>query len=529
MGLSTAYVNGSIYTMESEGDTCSAFVVRDGKFIFCGDSAKAAKMADEAVDLGGAAVLPGLIDTHHHLYAYACILGLLTLDKVKSMQELKDVLREYAKHVPKGEWIFGFGFENEAFTDDTRLPTKEILDEACPDHPVLINRWCMHFFSANSLALKAAGIDRNFVPEVEGTVIFGEDGEPTGVLSDSAAQRVSDLIPESFGTLEAKKNALEKAIQKLNEKGLTGVHPVQGRQVDLMEYMNAYQELNLEGRLHIRVYLGYDELPNMDIRTGLGDDMVKYGYYKLFLDGAFGGHTAAMIDPYSDEPENSGVLNYTQEELTGLIREAASRHLQVGVHVIGDKAAEMLTTAIEAVHAEGLMPDPRFRMIHMQLLNEDIIARIKKLPVIIDTQPIFIHTDMHWIESRVGSERMQYMNPWGRLQKEGIILTAGSDSPGADFDPWLGIYAAVCRKTADGFPEGGSHMEQAVSVYDAVCMYTKNAAYASYEENSKGTIAEGKLADFVVIDRDIFSIDPEEIKEVQVKQTYLGGRCVYSE
>ena len=514
--------------MEEEGSRCEAFVVKDGKFAFCGSSEEAAAAADEVIDLKGANVLPGLIDSHHHLYAYACILGSLTLDHVKSMQELKDTLREYSKHVPKGEWIFGFGFENEAFTDDKRLPTKEILDEACPDHPVLINRWCMHFFSANSLALKAAGIDRDFVPEVEGTVIFGEDGEPTGVLSDSSAQKVSDLVPPSFSTIEKRMDAVENAIKKLNEKGLTGVHPVQGRHVDLMEYMNVYQELDLEGRLNIRVYLGYDELPNMDLRSGLGDEMVKYGYYKLFLDGAFGGHTAAMIEPYSDDPGNTGVLNYTQEELNDLICEAGRRHLQTGVHVIGDKAGEMLITAIETAKDKGfLSEDARFRMIHLQLLNEDMIARVKKLPVVVDTQPVFIHTDMRWIEDRVGEERMKYMNPWKRLIDEGMILTAGSDSPGADFDPWLGMFAAVNRTSADGFPEGGSHMEHALSVYEALCMYTKNAAYASFEEDIKGSIREGKLADFIIVDRDIFKCPATELKDVKVLSTFLGGRNVF--
>ncbi|MBQ8151532.1 MAG: amidohydrolase, partial [Firmicutes bacterium] len=304
---------------------------------------------------------------------------------------------------------------------------------------------------------------------------------------------------------------------------------VQGRQVDLMEYMNAYQELYQEDRLNIRIYLGYDEIPNMDIRTGLGDNMVRYGYYKLFLDGSLGGRSAALLEPYSDEPGNSGVMNYTLDEVTELIREATKRHLQVGVHAIGDRATEMLTTAIETVAAEDLFPDPRFRMIHIQLVNEDLIERIKKLPVIIDTQPVFIHTDLPWIEDRVGKERMNYMNPWKRLIDEGMILTSGSDSPGADYDPWLGMHAAVNRTTADGFPKGGSHMEHAVSVYEALCMYTKNAAYASFEEKDKGTIEAGKLADFIVIDRDIVRVDTEELIDVKVRQTVLGGRTVYRE
>ena len=495
----TAYINASVYTMEKEGDKCSAFVVEDGKFVYCGTDEEARALADEVVDLGGKTVLPGLIDTHQHLYSSASNLVKLTLDKVRSMKELKEVVREYAKTVPAGEWIYGFGFDNEFFTDTKEMPTKFDLDEACADHPVLLSRSCMHFFSANSLALKMAGIDRNFKPEVEGNVVFGADGEPTGVVCDAAGAKIAGLIPDKLATLEAKKDVLEQAIRELNTHGLTGVHPIQGRHVELMEYMDAYQELKDEGRLTARIYLGYDELPNCCIRTGLGDEMVKYGFYKLFVDGNLGGRTAALLEPYSDDPDTVGHCNYTQDEFTALVRAAYQRNIQVGTHVIGDRAADMLTTAIETVYNEDPKPDPRFRMIHMTVLNEDIIQRISKLPVIIDTQPLFIHTDMPWMYDRVG-ERSKYVNPWGRLLKEGMILTGGSDAPGTGHDPWEGIYAIVNRKDLGGTPDGGWYPENCVSVYEALRMYTANAAYSSFEEDIKGTIKEGKLADFVVLD-----------------------------
>ena len=242
----TAYINASVYTMEKEGDKCSAFVVEDGKFVYCGTDEEARALADEVVDLGGKTVLPGLIDTHQHLYSSASNLVKLTLDKVRSMKELKEVVREYAKTVPAGEWIYGFGFDNEFFTDTKEMPTKFDLDEACADHPVLLSRSCMHFFSANSLALKMAGIDRNFKPEVEGNVVFGADGEPTGVVCDAAGAKIAGLIPDKLATLEAKKDVLEQAIRELNTHGLTGVHPIQGRHVELMEYMDAYQELRMK-------------------------------------------------------------------------------------------------------------------------------------------------------------------------------------------------------------------------------------------------------------------------------------------
>lgn len=524
---STAYINGKVYTMEQEGAVCSAFVVRDGKFIYCGKDDQARNVADETVDLHGAVVLPGLIDTHQHLYSYASNFEKLMLNQVRSMRELKGTLRDYARNVPEGEWIYGFGFDNEFFTDSKAMPNRYDLDEACPKNPVLLSRSCMHFFSANSLALNAAGIDRNFKPEIEGNVQFDAEGEPTGVVCDAAGARLAALVPDKLASMEAKKNVLEKAIHELNEHGLTGVHAIQGKHVDLMEYTDAYQELNLEGRLTARIYLGYDELPNCCIRTGLGDDMVKYGFYKMYADGNFGGHTAALLEPFSDKPDTSGQANYTQEEMTARVRAAYERNIQVGMHVIGDRAADMFTTAIETVYHENPKPDPRFRMIHLSVLNEDIIQRIKKLPVIVDVQPMFIHTDMPWIEARVGAQRAPYVNPWGKLLREGIILTGGSDAPGTPHDPWEGIYAAVTRKNLSGAPEGGWYPENCISVYEALCMYTKNAAYSSYEENIKGTITAGKLADFVVIDDDIFVMDPMKIKDIKVKYTYLGGRLVY--
>lgn len=529
MSQSVAYVNGRIYTMEAEGDTCTAFVVQDGKFTYCGDDEQAVRMAEEVVDLNGATVVPGMIDTHQHLFAYASSLTKLNLKPAKSMRQLKEMLHEYAKDVPAGEWILGVGFDNEKFEDGTAMPTRRDLDEACPDHPVILSRYCLHFFSVNSMGLAQGGIDRNYKPAVEGTVEFDADGEPTGVMCDSAAADVLATIPNKLDSFEAKKDAVENACRLLNMHGLTGVHAIQGKHCDLMEYTDVYQALKDEGRLSARVYLSYDELPNCCIRTGLGDEMLKFGFYKLYVDGNMGGRTAYMNEPYSDDPTTVGVANYTQEELTDRVRAGYLRGMQVGAHVIGDRAAEMLTTAIETVYHENPRPDPRFRMIHMSILNPGIVERISKLPVIVDIQPMFISTNVKWADSRVGyGERGQYLFAWKKLLNAGITMTAGSDNPCESYDPMESIYALVNRKNLECYPEGGWHAEECIGVYDALAMYTKNAAYASFEEQIKGTIKAGKLADFVVLDADIFQIDPMKIKDIQVDKTYLGGKLVYS-
>ncbi|MBR0173126.1 MAG: amidohydrolase [Lachnospiraceae bacterium] len=530
MAKSTAYTGGIVYTMEREGETVSAFVVENGRFVYCGDDETAKSLADEQVDLKGAVVMPGMIDTHQHLYAYSRNLTKVNLEKARSVRDIKEMLAARAKETKKGEWILGMGFDHEKF-DEHRLPTRYELDEACPDNPVVITRYCLHVNVANSEALNKGGIGKGFKPHVEGTVKFDEAGEPTGELNDEAATDILALVPDPLASREARKNILEKACHELNSHGLTGVHPVRAAHVDLPEYIDLYQDLKDEGRLTLRVYVGLDQLPETDIRTGLGDDMVKYGYYKLFADGNIGGRTAWLFEPFSDDPvdpENTGVPNYTLEELTPLVRAAYERNIQVGMHVIGDRAADMFVSALETVYRENPKPDPRFRVIHASLVNDDIIARIAKLPAVVDIQPNFLSNNLKWQDARFGKARETYQYCWRKFLDAGIMLNAGSDSPVGFYDPFWSAYAIVNRKNLEGEPEGGWHPENCVTPYEALRMYTWNAAYASFEENIKGSIKEGKLADFIIIDADPFNIDPMKIKDIHVEKTYLGGACVYT-
>ena len=525
--MKTAYVNGNIYTMKAEGDTCSAFVVEEGKFLYCGTDAKAKELANgETIDLKGATVLPGMIDTHQHLFAYARDLLKLNLKPATSFAKLLKLIKEKADKTPDGQWIIGTGFDHEIFTDKKELPTKEDLDNVCPNNPLIITRYCLHVNVGNSLALQAGGIGPGFHPNVEGTVEFRPDGQPTGTLRDQAAADVIALIPDTLNTLQGKKDAVEQACHKLNSCGLTGVHPIQGLHCDLPEYTDVYQELADEGRLTARVYLGYDCLPNCSIRTGLGDNMVKYGFYKLYTDGNMGGRTALLSEPYEDDPTQCGIPNYTQKELNAKVQAAYDRNIQVGAHAIGDKAADMFITAIEHAYNANPKMNVRFRLIHASLLNKNVVERIAKLPIVVDIQPMFVSTNAHWSESRVGHERSKYHYCWRKLLDKGVIITAGSDSPCETYDPMYGTYAITTRQGLDGYPEGGWFPEERVSVYEALCMYTKNAAYVSFEEDIKGTIEKGKLADFVILDKDVFHTEPHEIKNIKTERTYLGGKQI---
>lgn len=528
--MTTAYVNGIVYTMKAEGDRCSAFVVEGNRFLYCGTDEEARRLAGgNVVDLHGATVLPGMIDTHQHLFAYARDRLKLNLKKAESFGQLLELIRRRGEETPDGEWILGTGFDHEKFTDRKVLPTREDLDRVCPNNPLIITRYCLHVNVANSLALKAGGIGPGFRPKVAGTVEFRPDGQPTGTLRDAAAADVMALIPDPLSTREGRKDAVEAACHELNSHGLTGVHAIQGLHCNLPEFTDVYQDLSDEGRLTARVFLGFDRLPGCSIRTGLGDDMVKYGFYKLYVDGNMGGRTALLTHPYEDDPSTCGIPNYTQEELDAQVKLAYDLHIQVGAHVIGDKAAEMLTTAIERARADRPNADPRcFRMIHMSLLNQDVVDRIAKLPVVVDIQPMFVSTNVHWSETRVGHERSKYHYCWRKLLDNGMILTAGSDSPCESYAPMDGIYAITTRQGMDGWPVRGWFPEERVTVYEAVSMYTRNAAYVSYEEAIKGTIESGKLADFVLLDADVFHTDPEKIKDIGIEKTYLGGKLVYS-
>ena len=537
--MARAYVNARVYTMKNEGDTVEAFIIEDGKFFFCGSSDEAMRLIRagresgiwpdaEIVDLHGKCVLPGLIDDHQHVQTYARGLLKVDLTDARSIDEVKALVRAQAEKTAPGKLILGSGFDQTKFAEH-RLPTRWDLDEAAPANPVVITRYCLHINIANSLALEKGGIfDKDDVPH---GIERGENGKLTGCMQEREAAVLINTITDGVDLSDEElKDAVVEALHQLNSYGLTGVHPIQGKHCDLMEYTDIYQALKDEGRLTARIYINYDVLPGCNIRTGLGDEMLKFGFYKSYMDGNLSGRTAFMLEPYSDDPSTCGVCNYeSQEAITEHLREGYQQGMQIGVHAIGDRAADMLITAIETIYREDPHPDPRFRLIHMTTLNASLVERMSKLPVIVDVQPVFIPINVRSADSRMGdTERGAYTFAYKKMMDAGLMLTGGSDSPCDSFNPLDGVYALVNRKDYTGYPEGGWHPQECIGVYDALRMYTYNAAYSSYEETIKGTIKEGKLADFVVLDADIFKVDPMKIKDIKVEKTYLGGKLVYS-
>ena len=527
MNLVQRFVNGKIYTMEKEGQMVEAFLVSNGNFVKCGTTEEMRKeSADVEIDLQGQTVLPGMIDTHQHVVSYTESLQTVDLRNAKNWAEVKERLIERAKTTPKGCWIQGRRFNHEAWEEPV-LPDRKELDSISSEHPILISRYCMHVHVANTMALQMSGIDENFVPTADNSVGRDENGEINGILLENAVSPVLAAIPPYFSNKKELKDAVYEVIQDMNRVGLTGIHPIQGKFCDAVEYMWLYQELDAEGRLPVRAYVSFDEYPNLGIQTGFGNEKVRYGFYKIYSDGSLGSRGAKLFEPYSDDPSTTGVLNYTQEEFDEMCQKAYDMDLQVAAHAIGDAGLDVVLNCFEKLYNNNPKPGYRFRLIHIMCVNESLIERMKKLPVIIDIQPKFVSSNVRWSEDRLGPERAKYAYAWRRLIDEGLMLTGGCDSPVEPMNPFLGIYGVVTRKDLEGYPAEGWHPEQRVSVFEALEMYTRNAAFASFEEDIKGTIREGKLADFIVLDRNPFEIEPDELKEVQVLKTYLGGEKVY--
>lgn len=527
MDMDMIFTNGRFYSMAKEGETFEAMAVRDGKIADTGTNEEMTAYGSGSVtDLNGKTVLPGFIDSHIHLLSYCEGKGNVDLSGAKSLEELKGLLKARAEVTPEGKWITGVGFDHEHFPDK-KFPDKCDLDSVSRTHPIFISRYCMHGHAANSLAMKLAGITDGYSPEVEGSAIRNENGELTGVLWENSALPVIKTVPEYLDTYESKLEAVRQASLELSACGITGVTPIQGKACQSMEYLGIYQQLAERGELTVRVYAAFDEFPSFDIRSGFGNDMVKYGFFKIYSDGSLGSRTAALFEPYSDDPGNTGILIYSRGELESLVAKVYRAGLQVGIHAIGDRAMDMVVGAMEKSYYADPRKDYRFRLIHSSVLTPGILERMKKLPLVLDVQPSFVSTDLPWIEKRLGKERAELTFAWKTLMDSGLVLTGSADAPVESFNPLLGIYSAVTRRGWDGSPAEGWNPQEKLTPYEAVCLYTKNAAYASYEEKKKGTLEKGKFADFAVLNEDIFRVEPEKIRSLYVEQTYLGGARVY--
>ena len=523
-----AYINGRFYTMRVPGETVEAVVVRDGVFLYCGNRTEALRLSGgNCVDLGGRTVLPGLIDDHQHVQTYARNLMKVYLSGARSIEDVQALIHRRAAQTPPGKLILGTGFDQTKFTED-RLPTRWDLDRAAPDHPVVITRYCLHINVANTPALSRGGLLTS-VSLPDGVERDGS-GQLTGRMQEREAAQLINTITDGVDlTREELKDALVQALGLANSFGITSVHPIQGKLCNLFEQTDLYQDLRDEGRLTCRIYLGDDEFPGCSIRSGLGDEMVRYGFYKIYTDGSLGARTALFTRPYHDSPAETGTCHYDQAQLDEMVKAAYDRHLQTAVHAIGDQAVEMTLIALKKAHDANPRPwdQVRFRLTHCSLINDRIIGMLREMPMIIDMQPGYVSTNIHWSDDRVGPDRAPYLFAWRTLMDLGLTLCGSSDLPCENLNPLVGVYAVETRSGYDGYLPQGWQPQERLTRYEALSLYTKNPAYASFEEDRKGMIEAGKLADFAVFDRDICSVPAPELLQAQVEQTYLGGRLIY--
>ncbi|MCI7224278.1 amidohydrolase [Fusobacterium sp.] len=538
--LDTLFINGKIYSLRKEEEIFESLGVKDGKIKFIGNNDEASKYkAKKIINLNGKMMIPGMADSHLHLYAYCQNLTFVDLSDVHNISEMIFKMKEKAKETEKGNWIKGVNFDQSKW-EENRFPTLEEMDSISKEHPIIIKRCCLHAVVANSIALKIVGIGENYEAGTGGIVELDENGRPNGILREQSTKVFDDILPDPLKDLNLQKKIISEVLANMSSKGITTIHTYAAKIWQYNEDINIYKAFEKEGKLPVRVTVCIDELftPEIITEDELNDPYrkTKLGAYKIFSDGSMGSRSAALREPYNDEPNNKGFMIYTQDELNEQISIAYERGLQPAIHAIGDRAMDIVLSAIEYTLNKAKKNDKiekeqkkriPFRIIHAQMVDKETIKRMAKLPLVLDIQPIFLCTDLHWIVDRIGKERLDQSFALKSMYDAGLILTGGSDCPVETYEPLKGIYAAVTRQDLNGYPKNGFLPKERLSVYEALCMFTKNVHYATGQETVLGTLEINKFADLVVLDKNLFDIDPREIKDVIVEQTYIAGECVY--
>ena len=527
------FYNGKIYTMAGE-ETVSAVAVKDGLIEAVGNDVDILSLAEEncgKIDLKGACMVPGFNDSHCHLLLTGLGYERLELRNVRSLDEIVEKGRRYIaeKRIPAGTWIVGGGYDHNVFADP-KLLDGALLDRISTEHPIMIERVCGHVGAANTLAMKLADFDKN-TKMPGGNVELDEEGNPTGVLWESALDAFKRRIPAPE-TAECRR-AIMAAAGAANSFGITSVQTDDLEGAPLDTVMEAYSQLEQEGTLTLRINEEVQsprppvlrEFLKRGLRTGDGTDFLRIGNIKLITDGSLGARSAYMREDYADAPGNRGIAVYTQEELDEVVSIAHKAGMQVACHAIGDGAVEQCVHAFRKAYEEE-PKELRHRIVHCQFGDKKLFDMMAEYHIAADIQPPFTASDMSLTAPRLG-ERENLGYCWKTMHDTGILLGGGSDSPVETMNPLWGIYCAVTRTDEDGNPAGGWHPGEKLSVWEAVSIYTKGGAALSLEENKKGMIREGFLADFAVLSDDIFELEPERIKDVTVERTVVGGKTVY--
>lgn len=528
--------NARIYTMNPASKWAEAAAIRGEKIAAVGDRKQIDAYrgpATKVIDAGQRLVLPGFTDCHIHFMDGSLGLTRVDLNGASSVEEIQKRVKTYADAHPNEAWIQGMGWSYPTFKP-SGLPDKKILDDVVPDRPVFLVAFDGHSSWANSKALAMAGIDRNTLDPANGKIVRNEKGEATGALKEAAGDVVSAKIPKP--TRAERLDALRKGIHEANKVGLVRVHSA-GQD---FEYLDLYDELRKNGELTLRFYVSYFlDPPGLtpeitatieSARKQYNDDWISGGVVKTMLDGVVEAHTAVMVDPYSDDPSVSGKLFWDPDKYRATVAALDKDGLQIFTHAIGDKAVRLALDAYQNAALVNQTKDARPRIEHIETISAQDIDRFGKLGVIASMQPLHSYPDEDtlgiWARN-IGPERAKRAWVWRSIESKGGAIAFGSDWPVVTLNPWTGVQTALTRQTAEGKPEYGFVPQQRLSIEDTLRAYTLGAAFAGRREKTEGSIETGKLADLIMLDRNLFSIEPTEIGKTEVLLTIVGGKVVY--
>jgi len=533
--------NARVYTVNEKRPWAEAVAIGGDRILAVGTKQQIDAFRDHntrTIDAQGKLVLPGFTDSHIHLLEGSRTLTQVDLNGTASIAEVQQRVKEFAAAHPKAGWILGRGWTYDIF-GETALPNKKYLDEVVPDRPVYLVGFDGHTSWVNSKALAVTGITRDTPEPAHGTVVKDAKGEPTGALKEDADDLVGSHVR---ATREEQLAALRLGIGEANRAGLTRVICL-GNSIDLVDdgkNLALYDELLKNGELTLRMYVSsYQGPPTMTedqiaavvaAKQRYHGDWLAAGAVKFYLDGVIESHTAAMLTPYSDDPKQIGTLRWDEAEYKRAVAELDKRGIQVFTHAIGDRAVRLALDAYEDAAKANHTNDRRHRIEHIETITAQDIPRFGKLGVVASYQPLHaepnVDTTNVWTRN-AGPDRASRGWTWQSVSKTGGRLAFGSDWPVVTLSPWYGMQTALTRQTLDGKPEGGWLPQERVSLEQAIEAYTLGAAYSAHRETREGSLEEGKLADLIVLDQDLFKIEPNEIHKTKVLLTMVGGKVVF--
>jgi len=533
----TLVLHGKVYTLNAKQPWAQAVAIQGGKIVAVGSDAEIEKLrgnGTKVIDAAGRLVLPGFTDCHIHFMDGSLSLDRVNLEDAKDPADIQQRLREYAKSHPGSGWVLGRGWDYGMFGEEA-LPHKKYLDEVFPDRPVFLEGYDGHTYWANSKALELAGINKNTPDPPNGAIVRdAETGEPTGALKESAQGLVAKVVPKP--TRSEKLAALRAGLKWANENGLTRVHSA-GQD---FEELDLYDELQRHGDLTVRFYIAYfldpPELRPQDLdlmetaRKKYRGEWIDTNVVKFMVDGVIESHTAAMLEPYSDDLALKGKLFWDPQKYDSAVVELDKRGFQIFTHAIGDYGVRTALDAYEKAEKTNHTTDRRPRVEHIETITAKDIPRFGQLGVIASMQPLHANPNADTLNvwaRNTGPERSSRGFAWHSIAAAGGKLAFGSDWPVVTLNPWIGVQLAVTRQTVEGKPEGGFYPEQRVTLAEAIAGYTMGAAFAGRREKTEGSLEPGKVADLIVISQNLFEVDPHKIADTKLITTMVGGRVVY--